>query len=549
MHFRQWILPVLAGLALAWLAPVTPVRADVAPALSGKVSSAEEGAMEGVIVSAKQGIVTISVVTNDKGEFSFPRAKLKGGDYALSVKAGGYDLSGPATVKLPADKTTALDLKLVKAKNVAAQLSNQEWIHSVPGTTQQKRILSRCVNCHTVERVVTSTHTGPELVKVMERMATYSNNSFHLKPQERAVARDMERFVPDAAKDADYLASINRSTGEQSYELKPLPRVTGRGTRVVITEYDLPRKDCQPHDVIVDKDGIVWYSDFSDQFLGRLDTKTLAIKEYPVPLHREGFPTGALDLEVDPDGNLWLGLMFQAGVAKFDKKTEKMQTFQLPEGVLKEDSQQAMVAPHYYTVDNKVWMTDPSLPGIYRMDLTTRKTEKWEPYKDLPKAPHSVYGLYADKENNVWFLDFGGENVGFVDAKTGAVTLYPTPTKRSRPRRGRFDDQGRLWFAEFGGERIGMFDINTKMFKEWELPTKEFVPYDVVLDKNGDVWAGGMNADKIIRFTPDTAKMTEYPLPRQTNVRRVFVDNSTTPPTFWVGNNHGAAIIKMEPLD
>ena len=30
---------------------------------------------------------------------------------------------------------------------------------------------------------------------------------------------------------------------------------------------------------------------------------------------------------------------------------------------------------------------------------------------------------------------------------------------------------------------------------------------------------------------------------------RVFVDNSTTPVTFWVGSNHGASIVKLEPLD
>jgi hypothetical protein len=29
----------------------------------------------------------------------------------------------------------------------------------------------------------------------------------------------------------------------------------------------------------------------------------------------------------------------------------------------------------------------------------------------------------------------------------------------------------------------------------------------------------------------------------------MFVDNSTTPVTFWVGSNHGAAIIKLEPLE
>jgi virginiamycin B lyase len=29
----------------------------------------------------------------------------------------------------------------------------------------------------------------------------------------------------------------------------------------------------------------------------------------------------------------------------------------------------------------------------------------------------------------------------------------------------------------------------------------------------------------------------------------VFVDNSTNPVTFWVGSNHGASVLKLEPLD
>jgi virginiamycin B lyase len=29
----------------------------------------------------------------------------------------------------------------------------------------------------------------------------------------------------------------------------------------------------------------------------------------------------------------------------------------------------------------------------------------------------------------------------------------------------------------------------------------------------------------------------------------MFVDNSTTPVTFWVGSNHGASIVRIEPLD
>ena len=141
--------------------------------------------MEGVIVSAKKGIVTVSVVTNDKGEFSFPReqawrrrlcAEHQGRRLRSRWRRQGHAAGQPK----------AMDLKLVKAKNIAPQLSNQEWIHSVPGSKDEKRILSRCVNCHTVERVISSKYTAPELVATMERMATYSNNSFFKKPQVRA---------------------------------------------------------------------------------------------------------------------------------------------------------------------------------------------------------------------------------------------------------------------------------------------------------------------------------------------------------------------------
>jgi len=54
--------------------------------------------------------------------------------------------------------------------------------------------------------------------------------------------------------------------------------------------------------------------------------------------------------------------------------------------------------------------------------------------------------------------------------------------------------------------------------------------------------------DRVLRLNPGSGEFTEYLLPRETNIRRVFADNSTTPVTFWVGNNHGASIIKLEPL-
>jgi streptogramin lyase len=58
-----------------------------------------------------------------------------------------------------------------------------------------------------------------------------------------------------------------------------------------------------------------------------------------------------------------------------------------------------------------------------------------------------------------------------------------------------------------------------------------------------------MANDRVARIDPKTGQTTEYQLPKSTNVRRVWIDNSTTPVTFWVGSNHGASIVKVEPLD
>jgi streptogramin lyase len=69
------------------------------------------------------------------------------------------------------------------------------------------------------------------------------------------------------------------------------------------------------------------------------------------------------------------------------------------------------------------------------------------------------------------------------------------------------------------------------------------------MDNNSELWSGGMTSDRVLRFDPLTGQAIEYLLPRPTNIRRVFVDNSTHPVTFWAGNNHGAEIVRLQPVD
>src|SRR4051794_28221885 len=77
-------------------------------ALTGQVSSKEEGAMEGVLVSAKRAgsTITLTVVSDAQGRYSFPAARLAPGQYALKVRAAGFELEKPGTVEVPAQKSS-----------------------------------------------------------------------------------------------------------------------------------------------------------------------------------------------------------------------------------------------------------------------------------------------------------------------------------------------------------------------------------------------------------------------------------------------------------
>ena len=526
-----------------WAAPASTQT------LAGSVSSSDEGAMEGVLVSAQQAgsPITVTVVSDEHGRFHFPDGRLSPGHYTLRIRAVGYDLDGPQSVDFgPASADVAIRLR--RTVDLAAQLTNTEWFMSMPGTPEQKRPLIECMSCHTFERIVRSTYNAETFVPVLKRMAQYANNTTQARVQSRLAEREVRDDL--VRKLAAYLATVNLSGGPVwPYELQTLPRPKGRATHVVITEYQLPRKTIAPHDVRTDAQGNVWYSNFVENFLGELDPKTGENRDYPIPVLKPGSPTGTLDLEADADGNLWLAMMFQTGLAKFDMATKTFQIFPVQAALNDDATQQSMVMPRSSRVDGKVWSNDVARQSIMRLDLKTGQYELIDPFKFLAGHQHAPYGMAADTQNNLYFMDFGDENIGRVDAKTGEATIYPTPTPKSRPRRTMLDEQGRLWFTEFAANKIGMFDTGTESYKEWNVPTPHTYPYDVFMDKNGQLWSGGMASDRVLRLDPQTGAAVEYLLPRPTNIRRVFVDNSTAPVTFWAGNNHGAEILRLEPLD
>src|SRR2546427_1352172 len=211
--------------------------AQAAATLTGQVGSAEEGAMEGVVVSAKKdgSTISISVVTDARGRYAFPAARLDTGHYTLKARAAGFELDGAKAADVAAGSEAKADIKLKKVKNLSAHLTNAEWMSSMPGTDAQKRFLLNCNGCHTIERIMKSTYDADGFMQIFQRMAGYYPGSTPLKPQRLAgkATRDVERGG-SGRKTAEWLASVNLSQQQNwAYPLRTKPPLLGTVNRVL----------------------------------------------------------------------------------------------------------------------------------------------------------------------------------------------------------------------------------------------------------------------------------------------------------------------------
>jgi virginiamycin B lyase len=539
-------------LSAAAAAALINVSAASAQALTGTVTSAQEGAMEGVIVTAKKdgAHISVSVVSNEKGQYSFPADRLEPGHYSIKIRATGYIDGDRPQADIVVGKTATTDLKLTKTDNIAPQLTSAEWLASMPGTDEQKAFLQDCTTCHTLIRPLSSGFTADDFMKIIPRMGTYAPGSQPQRPQKLLPGPRGNRGIVDAAKvrqAAEYLASVNLSKSETwNYPLIAFPRPKGRATHVIITSYDLPRVEAMPHDVIY-LNGKIYYSDFGSQFIGEMNPKTGEVVDHAIPVLKADEPLGVLELKPDHEGNVWASMMYQGGIARLDVKSGDVKTYKVPDQWQGPNTQESMVSPENWNVDGKVWTNNQEDHSILRVDVKTGEWENLGVLHDPNGKTINGYDIPSDKENNLYLLEFGGTKVGRIDAKSKTLKTWEPDLPHARPRRGHFDENGVLWYAEYGTNAVGKFDPKTEKIQEWQMPVKWQMPYDALANKKGDVYTGSVMSDRVVRLDPKTGETITYLMPASTNIRRVNFDDASG--ALWVGSNHGHQILKVEPQD
>jgi streptogramin lyase len=322
---------------------------------------------------------------------------------------------------------------------------------------------------------------------------------------------------------------------------------------VILTMYELKRPLAKPHDVQMGTDGWVYYNDFNDNVIGKMDPKTGETKEYRYPYMGEAqsfTPIGNRTMVHDGRGKFYIGTQNQLGPAIFDSKTETFDLYKFSG---------AMTVARYSTVDGWAWnggagaqLSRVKFKGNGEIERETVRAEG---------GSLGAYDVVTDSQNNVYGGDRTSTAIWKVDAKTLKATFYPIPSQpRGQEgslgggmRRATIDKKDRFWWGGFDGGFIGMLDAKQPAGKEMKLfplSLPWFQPYMAENDDAGYTWVGSISADRVARMNESTGELTVYLLPKETNLRHVHVQRSSTGglSSLWVGMNHQARIVHIEPL-
>ena len=201
--------------------------------------------------------------------------------------------------------------------------------------------------------------------------------------------------------------------------------------------YFLPNPTAQPAHLLVDGQGMVWYTAYWGRAIGRLDPTTSAVTEYPVPdpvsTTPPSFIVGAGPWEIvqAPNGDIVFNEFFDATISRFDvSRADDPACQQLDPGgrnpcireriIPAADHEKEQVHSLAYDLEGNLWYTihtedDPALNGSLGFLTADGSTlTRLPPLSRFAGAgAASAAGVAVDPvSGDVWFCEFWRKRIG-----------------------------------------------------------------------------------------------------------------------------------------
>ncbi|MFQ5982855.1 MAG: lyase [Woeseiaceae bacterium] len=284
----------------------------------------------------------------------------------------------------------------------------------------------------------------------------------HTRPRDPFVdASGRVWFVGQAG---HYVANLEPSTGEFArYDLEP-----GTG----------------PHNLIVSEDGsntTVWYAGNLKSHIGRLDPGTGTIEKIMMPDSKARDPH---TLVFDSAGDIWFTVQGGNFVGKLATQTEEVSLTAVP-------TQGAR--PYGIVINSKdePWVVEFGSNKLIRIDKDDLTLEEIE----LPDERSRPRRLQVTSDDNVWYGDYALGRLGRYEPDERKFTDWALPSgKNSRPYGMAVDKHDRLWIVETGvsPNRLIGFDTRSEAFlSETDIPSGAgSVRHMYYFEPTGEVWFG-----------------------------------------------------------
>ena len=514
---------------------------------AGSVKTVEGRPVGGLMVQliSDRSSIRTTVYTDPLGRYEFP--VLESATYTLRL-ARPLEFRRYQRDAVRIDRATPLADIIVErvadgeflppTPDILPQLTGAEWVANMPGTAREKEafVTSCTVSCHSGDNPFRVTFDEASWRTLVHRMAGYHLRTL-IRPAGRSGGGNGEII-------ADWLVKI-RGLDAEIPPLKPFPRPHGPATRAVVTEYELPWALVNVHDVSGDADGHIWFTINRSPFIGRLDPDTGTVTSFriptPPPMTKEpflpydhadppGIHPGAHWIQVDQHtGLVWFSDTWAMGLGRLDPSSGDIQLVNTglhgnvalsPDGL-------------------SIWRTHRG--SILQYDTKT-VMDTGTPIREIALTDvNSTYGNFVSYDGA--HFGGGGGHILWLDIETGEVREVPlTAAGRGR---GSFDADGNIWV---GGRKLAKYDPRTGSLEEYAPPSPYVNLYSAKADRNGEILTGQQQAGRVARFNPRTHQWIEYVLPSQWSFDfNSWIVNSTEPPTYWYGDQHGY-IVRIQPL-
>jgi virginiamycin B lyase len=193
--------------------------------------------------------------------------------------------------------------------------------------------------------------------------------------------------------------------------------------------------------VITPDGGTIWFTMQRGDRIGRLDTASGRIQEYPT----SGGPYG---IALDPAGRVWFCRMGEDRLGILDPARGTLAELVLPAG---SQPRRMAAAP-----DGTLWLTLYGSGRLIQVDPQARRVLR---EVELPAGPRGgAYAVTVDGAGIVWANEIRSDTVVRLDPDSGAMRVVPLPTSGAGIRKMVIDARGRLWYMGSPNGRLGVVE-------------------------------------------------------------------------------------------